>query len=103
MFVVRDEEFLVAGVPEQRELAVQHDCGQFGHLIDAVAGAAEFGAAAVFFYAGYAAGVADGEAGGRELCEIFFGEDFFDVPHNYRIGMSRARSKGGSVRDTLDG
>ena len=56
---VGEEKLLIAGVPQACELAVQHDGGNDGHLIEAVGSLAEFGAAAVFFDTDHAARTAD--------------------------------------------
>src|SRR5271169_2880942 len=63
--VVGEQKFLVACVPQADELAVQQDGGEYRHRVVIVGGAAEFGAAAVFFDAHYAARATDDEACGR--------------------------------------
>ena len=79
--VVGEQEFLVAGVPELGELAVEHDGGQYGHLKAGVGFLAEFGAAAVFFNANNAAGGADAEAQGGEAFDGFLVKAFVNIPH----------------------
>ena len=87
-----DEKFLVAGVPELRELAIFHDGGKFGHLIAAIRRFAEFGAAVVFFDARDSAGATHGECGLREVGFNFLGAELcIDVPHgNKQLKESRA-------------
>lgn len=82
MAVACDQEFLIAGVPELRELAVLHDSGKLSHLIIAVGSFAKFRAATVFFDASNAAGAAYGEAELRQSRFNFLGSEFrVDVPH----------------------
>lgn len=59
--VVREQEFLISGVPQQRELALQHDAGDFGHLKIVAGSFAKFSAAIVFLDADNAAGAANQE------------------------------------------
>ena len=80
---VGEQEFLVAGVPEVSELAIQHDRGNDGHVEAVLGFLAKFGAAIVFLDADDAAGVADKEALGRERFDLWLGEDLVDVPHGH--------------------
>src|SRR6266850_7982050 len=79
---VGEEKLLIAGVPQARKLAVQHDGGSDGHLIEAVGSLAEFGPAAVFFHADYAARAADLETQRRQAFDGLRGEALFDIPHD---------------------
>lgn len=78
---VGEQKFLIAGIPEARELAFEHDCGKDGHLIGAICTLAKLGAAAVFFNAYYAAGAAHSKAEGGEAFDRFGRKLVFDIPH----------------------
>src|ERR1700687_341254 len=70
--VVGEQKLLVAGVPQPREPAFQHDGGDNGHLIEVVGALAELCAAAVFFDAHYAARAAHGKPESRETLDGFW-------------------------------
>jgi hypothetical protein len=81
--VVGEQEFLVAGVPEAHELAVQQDGGENRHGVVFVGGAAKFGAAAVLFDAHHSARAADHEASGRQTVHQLGRELVFHIPHRF--------------------
>ena len=68
---IGQEKFLVAGVPQARELPLEHDGGKDGELEMAFRGLPELRAAAVFFHANDPAGAADGEAEGGKSFNCF--------------------------------
>jgi len=79
--IIGQQKFLVAGVPQARELTLEHDGGQDCELELAVRGLPEFRAAAVFFHADDPAGAADGEPEGGQTFNCFRREMLFDIPH----------------------
>src|SRR5439155_17182560 len=79
--VVGEQKFLIARVPEPRELALQHDGGSYGHLVEIVGAFAELRAAPVFFDADYAARASYGKSQRRETFNRFWREPLFDIPH----------------------
>ena len=92
--VVGKKEFLITGIPEARELALEHDGGRDGHLIKAVRALAELGAAAIFFHTNDAAGAAYGKAESGEAFDGLGLEAFFDIPH----GVNRLKKEAESVK-----
>ena len=60
--LVREQKFLVSGVPQPGELPFEHNGGQNRQLVAAVRGLAKFGAASIFFHAHNAARASDREA-----------------------------------------
>jgi hypothetical protein len=81
--VVGQQKFLVAGVPQARELALKHDRGHDRHLVTVIGSFAKLRAAAVFFDAHYAARAADAKAQGRETLDGLLRKMLVDVPHGY--------------------
>lgn len=79
--LIGQQKLLVAGVPQARELTLEHDGGQDGELQLAIRGLPEFRAASVFFHADDPAGAADGEAEGGQTFNGFGREMLFDIPH----------------------
>ena len=59
--VMREQKLLIPGIPEGRELALQHDARNFGHLEIVAAGLAKFGAAIVLLDADDSARTPDEE------------------------------------------
>lgn len=78
---IGEQEFLVPGVPQPAELALDHDGGEDGHLEMIVGGLAKLGATTVFFNADDSAGAANRETQGSESVHLLFFEAFVDVPH----------------------
>src|SRR5207302_5411620 len=70
--VVREQKLLVAGVPQPRELALQHDGGSYRHLVKIVRAFAKLRAAAVLFDAHDAARAANGKSQRRETLNRFW-------------------------------
>ena len=60
--VMREQELLIPGIPEGRELALQHDARDFGHLEIVAASFAKFGSAIVFLDADDSARTSDKES-----------------------------------------
>ena len=58
---IGEQKFLIAGIPEARELPLQHNSGDDGHLILAIGALAEFRAATILFHANNAARAPNGE------------------------------------------
>src|SRR5260370_13868703 len=92
--VVGEQEFLVAGVPKTRELALEHDGGHDRHLVVAVGFLAKLRATAVFFDAHNAAGAADAKAQRGQTLDGFLRKTFVDAPPGY----SEARKASTSVK-----
>jgi len=80
--IVGKQEFLVAGVPQSRELSFDHDRGQDSKLITRVSALAKLGAAAVFFDADDAARAADGKAKSGQTLDGLGVKTLFDIPHD---------------------
>jgi len=80
--IVGQQELLVTGIPQARELALHHDCGQDGELITRVSALAKFGAAAVFFDAHDTARTADGKTESRQTFDGLRVKTLFDIPHS---------------------
>src|ERR1035438_1713200 len=79
--IVGEQKFLVAGIPEARELAFEHDGRKNGHLVFAAGFLAEFGATAIFFNAHDAARAAYGKTKCGETFNSFGQEAILDTPH----------------------
>jgi hypothetical protein len=92
--IVGEQKFLVAGVPQARELALDHDGGQDGELVAGVSALAKFGAAAVFFDADNAARTADGKTKSSQTFDGLRSKTLFDIPH----GALRLKKAAASVK-----
>ena len=79
---VGEQEFLIAGIPEARELPMEHDGGQDGHLEVTVRNLAEFRATTIFLHANNAARAADAEAEGGEAVHGLLFKTLVNVPHS---------------------
>ncbi len=69
---VSEQKLLVAGVPQPGELALQHDGGTNGHLVEVVGAFAKLRAAAIFFDAHHSARAAHGKALRRKTLDCFW-------------------------------
>ena len=97
--VVGDQKFLVAGIPQARELALEHDGRQDGHLIAPARCAPELRAAAIFLYAHDAARAADPKALRGQGVEGDLLEAILYVPHGaIRIHVGRLVVNRGDAR-----
>lgn len=91
---VGQQKFLVAGVPQPGELALDHDGRQNRELVPRVGTLAKFGAAAVFFDADDTARAADGKPEGSEAFDGLRIKALFDIPH----GATRLKKAATSVK-----
>jgi hypothetical protein len=101
--VVGEQKFLVTGIPDAGELALEHDRGKNSHLIGAIRTLAEFRAATVFFHADYAAGAAHGKAKGGQAFDRFRGKLIFDIPHAEPRVMNRTSGVKAELRKSIAG
>lgn len=79
---VSQQEFLVAGVPEARELALDHNRWQDRELITGIGTLAKFRAAAILFYADDAARAANSKAESGQAFDGLGIKALFDIPHD---------------------
>ena len=70
--IIREQEFLVARVPQPRELALQHDAGRNCHLVQIVGPFTELGSTTVFFDPHDAARATHGKTQRRETLDCFW-------------------------------
>lgn len=100
--VIVQQEFLVTGVPEARELAPEHDGRRNGHREETIRAFAKLGAGAIFFHANNAAGAADGESESSQAFDSLRLKTFFDIPHNApRVKKEKDSVKWRRARKTL--
>ena len=92
--VIVEKEFLIAGIPQACELALEHDGRRNGHGKEAVSAFAKLGAGAVFFHANNAAGAADGKSESSQAFDRLGLKTFFDIPH----GAPRVKKEKDSVK-----
>jgi len=95
--VVSQQKFLVARVPQMRELALHHDRGNDGHLVVVALGfPAKLGAAIVLLDPDDAARAADGETLRPKRFDLSLREGLVDVPHGhsgYGFGGASVKAK----------
>src|SRR5262245_29479593 len=89
---VRQQKFLIARVPETRELALDHDCRQNRELVTGIGALAKFGAAAVLFDADDAACAADRKSEGGQAFDGLRIKALFDIPHDATRLKNAAKS-----------
>jgi len=87
---VSQQKFLVTGVPQSRELTLDHDSGHDGELKARIGALAKLRAAAVFLDAHDSAGTPDGKAQGVQTFDGFGIKSFFNIPHGIKV-KERAR------------
>jgi hypothetical protein len=92
--IIGKQEFLVAGVPQARELSFDHDRGQYGELITRVSALAKLGATAIFFDADDTACAANGKTKSGQTFNGFRVKTLFDIPH----GALRLKKAAASVK-----
>src|SRR5713226_9243431 len=91
---VREQELLVTGVPQSRELALQHDGRNNGQLVEVVRALAEFRSAAVLFDAHHPARAPHGKPQRGETLDCSWWEAFFDIQHGlFRVMKERETVK----------
>jgi hypothetical protein len=99
---VGEQKFLIAGIPEAGELALEHDRGKNGHLKGAIRILTKFGAATVFFHADYAAGAAHRKAKGGQAFDSFRRKPIFDIPHGKTRVMNRTSGVKAELRESIE-
>src|ERR1700687_458771 len=79
--VIGEEEFLIARVPQTRELAVHHDRWKNRHQVVIVRGPAKLRATSIFFYSSHTARAAHNESGTGQGFQQSRFKSIADIPH----------------------
>src|SRR5258708_13996456 len=92
--IIGEQKFLVAGVPQTRELPLNHNGRQNRELEFPIGALAKFRAAAVFFHTHHAARTAHRKSKRSHAFNGFRVESLFNIPH----GPTRLKKEGRSVK-----